>query len=44
MEAILAAVDIGTVAVALGAVLVAGVGIRLLFVAYKFVKKAMGIA
>jgi len=44
MEAILGAASIDTVATAIGALLVAGVGVRLLFVGYKFVKGALGRA
>jgi len=44
MTALLAAANIGPVATAIGALLVAGVGVRLLFVGYKFVKGALGRA
>jgi len=42
MADILAAMDITTVATAVGAFLVAGVGIRLLYAGYKFIKKSLG--
>jgi hypothetical protein len=42
MAAILDAMDISTIATAVGALLVSGVGVRLLYAGYKFVKKTLG--
>ena len=42
MASILSAMDISTIATAVTAFLVAGVGVRLLYAGYKFVKKSLG--
>lgn len=44
MEAIMTAANLSGVATAIGALLVTGVGIRILYAGYRFVKKALGTA